>query len=170
MLCRYSFVLVLWPLILPVAEASGLDLHWLWEDRCKDCHGHSADFARRHLEVTDGQLRGKHRLRDLHLFLHNHYLAGLEVDAIHTMLQAQATTPPRFKDECGGCHETASGLVRERLSLRDGMLYSRASGDNVRDLLDGHAGLEEEADVEFFVQVLTRIANEVYRPLPSQMP
>ena len=54
--------------------------------------------------------------------------------------------------------------------MRDGMLYSRASGDNVRDLLDGHAGLEEEADVEFFAQVLTRIANEVYRPLPSQMP
>ncbi len=45
---RIWLTLLLPMVISPVVRGSGLDLHWLWEDRCKDCHGHSADFARRH--------------------------------------------------------------------------------------------------------------------------
>ncbi len=160
---RIWLTLLLPMVISPVVRGSGLDLHWLWEDRCKDCHGHSADFARRHLEVVDGELRGKHRLRDLSLFLRNHYPAGMEVDALYGMLKAQATTPPRFREECSGCHESAAGLVRERMILRDGVLYSRITDEPIEDLLDWHADTQE-GDVKFFTRVLTRIANEVYRP------
>ena len=78
------------------------------------------------------------------------------------MLLAQATTKPRFKDECGSCHETAAKLVRDTLELRDGVLYSRDSGDPVRRFLNHHRDLDLN-DVEFFVQLLTRVAHEIYR-------
>ncbi|MCB1723190.1 MAG: hypothetical protein H6959_01840 [Chromatiaceae bacterium] len=142
---------------------SGIDLHWLWDDRCLGCHGHSADFARAMLHVEEGELRGVHHETDLRTFLHNHYLAGMEVDAVYRMLMAQARTPPRFSEECRRCHDSAVDLVRESAELRDGVLYSRKSGRVMREFLDGHRHLDA-ADAAFFDELLTRIASEVYRP------
>lgn len=150
-------------LMLPAAGASGLDLHWLWEDRCADCHGHAGDFARNFLGVSNGELQGRHHVHDLRRFLHNHYLAGHEVDAVYAMLFAQANNQARFRDECSSCHENAASFVRNSLLLRGGVLYGRASGQPVRDFLEHHRKLAPD-DVDFFTNVLMRVANEVYRP------
>jgi hypothetical protein len=158
-----SIGLVATLLALSAVRASGMDLHWLWDDRCADCHGHSGDFARRFLGVVSGELQGTHHVHDLRAFLHNHYLAGNEVDAVYNMLLAQANNQPRFKSECAGCHNTAAIFVRNSLELRDGMLKSRNSGYPVSRFLEHHRGLDPK-DVEFFSDLLTRVAHEVYRP------
>lgn len=86
-----------------------------------------------------------------------------EVDAVYDMLLAQSRNQARFKVECGGCHENAAKLVRDTLELRDGMLYGRKSGRLVHTFLAHHRGLDPN-DVEFYTNLLTRIAHEVYRP------
>lgn len=165
-----------WPFLVtvllspaPLAGASGLDLHWLWEDRCLDCHGHSADFARKHLRVVAGKLQGTHHIHDLSRFLTNHYLAGMEVEAVYEMLLAQASTPPRFREECSSCHDTAYHFVRDRLSLQDGVLYGKISDQAVDTFLQHHRNLEEE-DIDFFAKLLQRIAREAYRPEERERP
>jgi hypothetical protein len=42
-------------------------------------------------------LQGPHHVNDLRRFLHNHYLAGNEVEAIYNMLLAQAINQARFR-------------------------------------------------------------------------
>jgi hypothetical protein len=150
-------------LVIPVVSASGLDLHWLWEDRCAGCHGHAGDFARKFLGVSNGELLGRHHVHDLRRFLHNHYLAGNEVNAVYAMLFGQANSQARFRNECSSCHENAARFVRDTLMLRDGVLYSRASGQPVRDVLDRHRNLKP-GDVDFFAKTLMRVAREIYRP------
>ena len=150
-------------LTMPSVTASGLDLHWLWHDRCAACHGHSGDFARRVLDITSGELQGRHHVHDLRTFLHNHYLSGREVDAIYNMLLAQVKTQARFQNECSGCHGSAAVFVRESLILRDGVLYCRNRDTTVHHFLDNHGDLSQ-GDVGFYTDVLTRIAHEVYRP------
>ena len=144
-------------------RASDIDLHWLWDDRCAGCHGHAGDFARNLLRVSNNELQGRHYAQDLRVFLHNHYLAGHEVDAVYKMLFAQATTQARFKGECSGCHGNAAQFVRNTLILCGGVIYSRLSGNDLRGYLTHHQDLAP-ADVEFFVNLLTRIAHEIYRP------
>jgi hypothetical protein len=160
---RAGIVLLAAVLVTTAVGASGIDLHWLWEDRCAACHGHAGDFARKFLSVSSGELQGRHHVHDLRRFLRNHYLAGREVDAVYSMLFAQANNKTRFKDECASCHETAAKFVRDTLWLHDGVLYSRASGRTVRSFLDYHSNLEPN-DIDFFVKLLTRVAHEVYRP------
>jgi hypothetical protein len=46
---RAGIVLIATLLAIPAARASGIDLHWLWDDRCATCHGHAGDFARKFL-------------------------------------------------------------------------------------------------------------------------
>jgi hypothetical protein len=145
------------------AGASGLDLHWLWHDRCSECHGHSADFARNSLDYSDGLLTGRHHKTDLRTFLINHYLSGREVDAIYDMLLAQVKTQARFKYECSGCHGNAAEFVRNSLELRDGVLYGRDSGERARQFLSDHRDLNVD-DIDYFVSLLERIAREIYRP------
>ena len=38
-------------LVSTAAGARGIDLHALWDDRCADCHGHSAEFSRLASEI-----------------------------------------------------------------------------------------------------------------------
>jgi cytochrome c553 len=158
-----SIVLVTAVLAISAVRASDIDLHWLWDDRCAACHGHAGDFARKFLIVTNGELQGPHHVHDLRRFLHNHYLAGNEVDAVYNMLFAQANNQARYKGECVSCHDTAAKFVRNSLGLRDGVLYSRNSGRPVSHFLDHHMDLNPD-DVAFFTNLLTRVAHEVYRP------
>jgi mono/diheme cytochrome c family protein len=156
-------VLIIAVLVTATVEAAGRDLHLLWDDRCAECHGHAGAFARRFLSVVGAQLQGRHHVHDLRRFLHNHYLADSEVDAVYTMLLDQASTQARFKNDCSGCHKSAVQLVRNSLELRHGELYSRSSGHLVRHYLDHHRDLDPD-DVEFFTKLLTRVAHEAYRP------
>ena len=149
-------------LVTPVAEASGLDLHWLWHNRCEECHGHSADFARNFLDVSNGKLLGRHYVNDLRLFLNNHYLAGSDVDAVYDMLLAQVSTPPRFKAECSSCHDIAAQFARDNLEFFDGVLVSNVSKLPVRDFLNSHRYVETDS-VDFYMALLTRIVQEIYR-------
>ena len=150
-------------MMLGLPATAGRDLHRLWHDRCAACHGHSGDFAREFLSVSNGDLQGRHHVTYLREFLKNHYAPDNEVDAIYSMLFAQANAPPKFKEECSRCHETAAGLVRDTLQFRDGVLVSRKTGNPVRRFLDHHRKLRSD-HVEFYVTLLTRIATEVYRP------
>jgi hypothetical protein len=159
---KLSIVMLATVLTMPAVRASCRDLHWLWDDRCATCHGHAGDFARHHLINSSGELQGRHHVYDLRRFLHNHYLAGIEVDAVYDMLLAQTDNPARFRGECMTCHDNASALVRSSLELRNGILYSRRSGLPVRRFLDRHMELSPD-DVEFFLTLLTRVAHEVCR-------
>ena len=150
-------------LLAPAAGAAGIDLHWLWHDRCYECHGHAGDFARKFLSVSNGELQGRHHIHDLQQFLHHHYLIQSEAAAVYNMLLAQADIPARFKAECSRCHDTAAEFVRNSLQLRDGVLYGRKSGTATRQFLENHRKLNTD-DIEFFMEQLTRVAHEVYRP------
>jgi hypothetical protein len=144
-------------------EASGIDLHWMWDNRCAECHGHSAEFARKFLRVKNGQLQGRHHVENFRLFLRNHYVSTSEADAIYEMLLAQVRTEPRFMRECGNCHGQASTFVRRTMLLQNGVLISRESKQPISRFMDDHRGLQAD-DIEFFVNLLTRVAGEVYRP------
>lgn len=150
-------------LMPPVVETAGLDLHWLWDDRCAECHGHAGKFSRKFLSISNSELQGRHHVHDLRRFLQNHYLVKTEVDAVYNMLLAQASTPPRFKNECSSCHQSASNFVRESLVIRDGQLYSRESAQLVHRFLEHHRALDAD-DIEFFTQLLMRVALEIFRP------
>lgn len=150
-------------LLTPATEAAGIDLHLMWDDRCFVCHGHSAEFARRFLSVSNGELQGRHHVHDLRRFMHNHYVTDNDVDAVYNMLLQQASTQARFKDNCSRCHDTAAVFARRSLELRNGGLYGRKSGLPVRRFLDNHGALDAE-EVDFFTKLLTRVAHEVYRP------
>lgn len=144
---------------LAAPPALAVDLHAMWDNRCAGCHGHSADFARRFLTVEGGKLRGRHHRDDLDRFLPNHYLAPDLVAPVIAMLAAQASATPRFRERCGGCHQTAAELARDKLSLRDGELVDRESGRRMRDFLPGHGRLPA-AEAPFFVDLLTRLVRE----------
>ena len=150
-------------LLTSKAGASGIDLHWMWDNRCAECHGHSAEFARKFLQVKNDRLQGRHHVEDFRLFLRNHYVSTNEADAVYEMLLAQVRTQPRFKLECGNCHGQASTFVRSTMLLQNGVLLSRESKQPIRRFMDHHRGLQAD-DIDFFVNLLTRVADEVYRP------
>jgi hypothetical protein len=150
-------------LATPAVVSAGLDLHWLWDDRCAECHGHAGYFARKFLSVSNSELLGRHHVYDLRRFMHNHYLINSEVDAVYNMLLAQTSTRPRFRNECSSCHQSASRFARESLEIRDGHLYGRKSGQLVHQFLKHHRSLDAD-DIEFFTKLLMRVAHEVYRP------
>ena len=150
-------------LLTAKAGATGIDLHWMWDNRCAECHGHSAEFARKFLQVKNDRLQGRHHIENFRLFLGNHYVSTSEADAVYEMLLAQVRTEPRFKRECGNCHGQASTFVRRTMLLQNGVLISRESKQPVSQFMDAHRGLQVD-DVEFFVDLLTRVAGEVYRP------
>lgn len=155
--------LVLALLLTSMVQAAGIDLHRFWDNRCAECHGHAGEFARTFLTASGAELQGKHHVKDLRQFLHNHYLVASEVDAVYNMLLAQASTKPRFRNECSSCHESAASLVRKSLSFRDGVLVSRESGRTVRSFLVRHQNLTPE-DAEYYLTLLNRVAHEIYRP------
>lgn len=155
------FAIFLVSLSLP-QPAAAVDLHRLWDDKCAECHGHSAEFARRMLSAADNRLLGRHHVDDLKLFLGNHYLMGQDIDGIYDMLLAQVNTPPRYAGECASCHVSAAELVRESIESRDGQLYVAGSSRTLDDFLEGHRGFSGE-DAGFFSDLLARVFGEVHR-------
>ena len=145
------------------AGASDIDLHWLWDNRCADCHGHAGEFSRQFLYVDGDELQGRHHVHDLRRFMGNHYLSQDEVDGVYQMLFSMVTSPGRYREECSSCHDIAAKFVRNKLGLHDGALYRLGTGRPVREFLEVHRGLEPE-DVDFYMKLLTRVAGEVYRP------
>lgn len=139
------------------------DLHKFWDKNCLECHGHSADFSRKFLKVVDGKLQGPMHKESFKPFLSNHYIRRNQQDAIYDMLLAENQIEPRFKNECSSCHKSAAEFVRESITLKDGELYNKKLDTLVSDYLESHRNLKDE-DIEFFMTLLTRVANEVYRP------
>ena len=150
-------------------SADDIDLHRLWDDRCFECHGHAAEFARRFLNVSQDELQGRHHVHSLRIFLSNHYLGESDVDAVYSMLFVQASSQARFRDKCSRCHDTAAKFVRETLEFEGGTLVGRESKQPVARLLESHKDIESE-EIAFFAAVLTRVAHEVYRPQTFQSP
>lgn len=161
----HGFRLLLYLLLLLPATvgARGLDLHALWDNRCAECHGHSAEFARKYLKITGGLLQGRHHLLDLRLFLEHHYPPAGQVEAIYQMLLAQTYTPPRFSKECGSCHGRASEFLRQSIVLKEGELKLEKSGAPVQQFMQSHQQLTQD-DIEFYMGLFTRLAYEIYRP------
>jgi len=153
------FILWLWS--MPFLAAA-TDLHWLWDDRCAECHGHSAEFARKYLTADKNQLQGRHHVQDLQLFLGNHYTPQRDVDAVYDMLLAQVKTAPRYRDECSTCHGGAAAFIRVAIALHEGTLLSRATNRPIVEFMQSHRGLGPD-DIEFFVELLNRVAAEVNR-------
>lgn len=143
-----------------IAANTDIDLHWSWDDRCADCHGHSGDFSREFLSVSRGELQGRHHINDLRLFLHNHYLSDRLVDDMYNMLLAQLSSSTRFKGDCSGCHQNAAVFVRGKLVFDGSILKIRKTGESVSDFLHQHRRLNKE-DVIFYTELLTRVAKEV---------
>lgn len=146
-----------------LAAVDSFDLHWFWDQRCAECHGHAAQFARKALSIENGALVGRHHRDDLMLFLGNHGVPRERVAAVCGMLLAQAETGPAFKEKCGGCHENAAALVRDTLLLRDGVLQGRESARPVAGFMTRHGRLKPE-EVPFFVELLARVEREVHSP------
>ncbi len=146
-----------------VGSSDGVDLHRLWDDRCYECHGHAADFLRRVLSAVDGELQGAHHVDGLRKFMQSHYLNLdlSEVNLFYEMLLAQASTQPRYAQECIACHGSVADFVRESLELCTDMLCRRNSGRPVRSFLDTHRSLDSK-DVDFYMELLTRVAHEVF--------
>jgi hypothetical protein len=141
-------------------STAGTDLHWLWDNRCAECHGHSADFSRKFLQISNGQLEGPHHTHNLKLFMRNHYAPVGEVEAIYNMLLAQVNTAPRFQAECGKCHGSAVNLTRDTIAIKNGELVGRESGVSVNQFMQTHRRLNQD-DIEFFMNLLNRIAGEI---------
>lgn len=158
-------LLVLAP--LAPAASSGADLHDYWDQRCKGCHGHSGEFARRFLRVKNGQLFGVHHQADLEVFLRNHYLTDELVAPVSEMLTAQVATPPLFGEKCSRCHGTAAEFARNSLVVTNGVLVGKSSGRNVADYLATHGGLGS-TEVRAMVDTLKRVRNEVSDPNRSR--
>jgi hypothetical protein len=148
--------------LMAASAASALDLHAFWDQRCRECHGHAAAFARQFLTVSEGELRGRHPAGDLRLFLRHHGVPPADVEAVYAMLLAQASSEPEFAPRCSGCHGTAAAFARSALAFRDNRLVGR-EGRPVEEFLPGHMGLTAEEAARFST-LLTRVEREVHRP------
>ncbi len=146
-------------LLLICQPALAVDIHALWDDRCEECHGHSADFARRYLWVENDQLKGRHHIDNLRLFMRHHYTPEYALDDIYQMLREQADSPPRFRRECAGCHGSAAQFARQSIVSRSGQLFGVDSGIRVDMFLQSHRGLDAE-DIGFYLQMLERLVRE----------
>lgn len=148
--------------LLTVASgpAAPADLHAFWDDRCAECHGHAAQFARNHLKLKDGRLVGSRASRDVCQFLASHGAGPEMAQPLCAMLAAQAATPSLFKQKCAGCHQTAADLARASLVLEAGVLKGKANGKPLAGFLVSHGAVTAEEEARL-VATLTRVLTEV---------
>lgn len=142
------------------SRAQAVDLHAFWDQRCAECHGHSAQFARKFLSVADGKLVGRHHKDNLREFLGQHHMGSTEAEGIATMLQAQVTTPPIFQQKCASCHGTAAELVRGSVERVGTDLVGRPKGRRLSQFLRRHGKLEA-GEVDIMLASLARVLDEV---------
>lgn len=146
----------------PAGAQYSPDLHAYWDQRCRTCHGHSADFARRFLHLTDGRLAGQHHVDDLDIFLRNHYLNDEWLVPVTAMLSAQASTEPLFRERCARCHGSAADFARKSLRLRDDVVTGTRSGRPITVTLRAHGGLSPQ-QARVVAVSLQRVLSEVTR-------
>jgi hypothetical protein len=142
--------------------AIAVDLHQFWDSRCSECHGHAGPFARQHLTVQNGKLTGTHNA-DLKRFLERHESGAAQAGPLYDMLLAQVQTKPVFQQKCAGCHETAAQFARTSLTIRDGVVVGKASGQPIAEFLKRHGKLAPD-EVPIVVESLTRILGELGGP------
>lgn len=152
-------ILAMLAAVLMTASAPAVDLHQFWDSRCADCHGHAGPFARKHLKVEGGVLKGHKADRDLKLFLAQHETGEAMATAVYTMLLAQAQTQPVYQQKCAGCHETAAAFARQSLVMRNGVLTGRDNGRPVAEFLKRHGKLTPD-EIPVVVEALTRVLAE----------
>jgi cytochrome c5 len=145
-------------------QLTSADAQKIWNKTCFTCHGDSEDIARNFLSVVDGELQGPMHKETFRTFLTNHYLSKIKADAVYSMLLTQATSKTRFEKECSSCHQKESDLVRDKLALHNGILYSRKSKKPVYGFLETHRDLSKK-DVRFFMKKLTFLGYEIYQPV-----
>lgn len=130
-----------------------------WDSRCEECHGDADKFAGKYLWAIGGQLQGRHHVRDLRLFMSNHYIPGHMLDIMQNMLMKYANTPQRFADECGRCHGKVEDFVEKSVAFKWGKVRGLKSGTAVSEFLPDHEGLKAE-DAEFFASLLERFVDQ----------
>lgn len=150
-------------LFAAAAGANERDLHDYWDTRCRDCHGDAGAFARRTLRVENGVLVGAHHVKNLEVFLRNHYLTDELLRPVTAMLTAQVQSAPLFRNHCSACHGSAAEFARRSLVLRGGVLSGVVSAKPVAELLRSHGGLAP-AEAGAVVTTLTRVLGEVAGP------
>lgn len=153
-------------LLLPLSNAGAIDLHGFWDDRCQECHGHAAAFARTHLKVDAGKLTGSHPDRDLRTFLGQHEMGPENAGQVYEMLLAQAQAKPLFQQKCSSCHGTAADFARKSLALQEGVLVGNKKRLPVSEFLKRH-GKVAAADIPVLVESLMRVLTEVGGPRPD---
>ena len=133
-----------------------------WDNRCEECHGDYVEFAGKYLWNIEGQLQGQHHIKNLELFMRNHYIPDHEIESIRDMLLAKANSPVRFKTECGGCHGDAAKFVEKSIRVRGNGITGMEYGKDVGEFLPTHQELQAE-DVTFYMNLFARIAG---KPMP----
>jgi len=149
------------------APLNSSDAKKIWDKSCFTCHGDSGDMARNFLKVVDGELQGPLHKDTFRKFLTNHYLSKTKAEAVYALLLEQANAKSRFEQECGSCHQKASDLVRDKLVLRNGVLYNKSSKEVTYAFLQTHRELSKE-DVKFFMLKLTFLGYEIYSPIKME--
>lgn len=139
--------------------ARAVDLHAFWDNRCAECHGHAAEFSRKHLGIAGDRLVGSRAGRDLRTFLATHESGGEHAGAIYAMLLAQAGTPQLFQQKCAGCHGTAADYARKSLVLDGGVAKTRDGGRAVLDVLARHGKVTPE-EARTIADSLSRVLRE----------
>lgn len=141
------------------ANTGDIDLHWLWEQRCFECHGPSDAFARSVLKVENGTPAGRHHRADLFRFISQHENDGAFANELHAMLLAQATSAPTYEQKCAGCHKTAAEFVRGSLATVGGLLIGKTNRKPVAEFPKAHGHLTTE-EIPAVVASLVRVLSE----------
>ncbi len=138
-------------------DAGARDALAVWDNRCEQCHGDAATFARKYLWDVDGRLQGQHHIENLDLFMQNHYIPAHEIEIVHDMLLGEANRMARFASECGECHGEATEFVKQSIWIRKDSMTALKSGMEVSEFLPTHRNLSPQ-DVEFYLRLLARVA------------
>lgn len=147
-------------LIAPVALASEADPHQLYEIKCAGCHSpHAGDLVWLELDTGQEPLVGRNSGRSVAALLEGGHgrLAPAETAVLVEHFQAIRASGQLFRAKCRMCHDTASGLVRRSLILRDGRLTGRYSRRDIAEFLMVHGRLTPP-EAQQMLGVLERIA------------
>lgn len=151
-------------LLVGANAAQALDLHWFWDQTCRDCHGPVGVFAGQRLKVEGDKLAGKSRTGDLKSFLARHHVRdGALAERIYGMLRVQAAMAPAYQQRCAGCHAAAVDLVRGSLVAENGAILAKAAREPLPILLARHGDASPQ-EIATLAAALERIWSEIKGP------